>query len=145
MRAVKGPKHQGGWVMLAVAAAGVVGSMADQKEADKQSKVKYEDSRDLDTLQFAQKDWLNQQAHAWELEDYQRAKNYNEDAIRGFAQYAPPNTASPDGKWQAPPERTDVSADTAGMAPRDVNGQPYLIDPRTGKPVYGADPMSQVA
>ena len=149
MRAFKGPKHQGGWVVLAGAVIGVAGSISKQKGEDKANKLKYADQRDLDTLNFEQADWLKQQERVWELQDYQTAQNYKENAIGGFRQYAPANAADPNGEWQEPPPLTDVSAQTEGLAQRDENGQPYIIDPRTGQPVFNAPKkpgtLSQIA
>jgi len=147
-------RRQGGWVAIAGAVIGIAGSIADQSKENKQNKVKYADQRDLDTLQFEQNDYLKQQQRKWDLQDLERAQNYKEDAIAGFRQYAPKNVSSNDGSWQAPPARTDTTADQAGLARTDTNGQPYMLDPRTGQPIFGAglpddDPsagtLSQVA
>lgn len=139
MKPFNGPRHQGGWIALAaVVVGGVLSSASEQDAADDKAKKDYKTERDLSNLSFEQKKWLSEQDHKWTLEDYQRAQNYKEEAIGGFRQYAGPNAASPTGEWQAPPARTDVSADTEGLAQVDENGQPYLIDPRTGKPVFGA-------
>jgi hypothetical protein len=137
-RGFTSPRRQGGWIMLAGAVVGVAGSIAQQSGENKQNKVKYQDQRDLDSLQLEQSNWAKQQQRVWDLQDLQRAQNYKEDAIAGFRQYAPKNVSSNDGSWQAPPARTDTTGQQAGLAPVDANGQPYLLDPRTGKPVFGA-------
>jgi hypothetical protein len=130
------PKRCQGWIgIAAMVVGGIASSAAKQSDENKQNKVKYADSADLSNLNFEQQSWLSQQQHKWNLEDYQRQQNYSEDAIRGFAQYAPANAASADGSWGAPPPRTDVSAETAGLAPTQANGQPLIIDPRTGQPM----------
>src|SRR5262249_52000512 len=109
-----------------------------QSDENKQNKQSYQNSADLSTLNFDQQKWLSEESHKWDLQDYQLQKNYTEDAIAGFRDYAGKNAASPTGEWQAPPARTDVSDQTAGLAPLDENGNPYVVDPRTGKPRYGA-------
>lgn len=119
-------------------AVGVVGSIADQKKEDKAAKQSYGDKSDLSTLDFEQKNWLEQQSHKWNLEDYARTQNYKEDAIAGFRDYAPANAASATGEWQAPPARTTV--DTTGLAATQANGQPLIYDPRTGEPILGNVP-----
>ena len=137
MKPFNGPRRQGGWIGIAAAVVGgIASSYGQQSAANKQQKVKYTDQRDLSNLQFEQQNWLAQQQHAWNLEDYQRTQNYKEDAIRGFSQYAPDNAVDPNGAWQAPPARTDVSADTANLAQTDANGNPLIYDPRTGAPVF---------
>lgn len=143
MKPFKGPKHQGGWIGIAAAVVGgIASSAASQKAAKNQNKMNYADSRDLSELQFQQQQWLAEQSRKWNLEDYQRQQNYKEDAIAGFRNAAPPNTASKTGQWGPPPARTAV--DTSGLAPRQSNGQPVIIDPRTGQMMNaGAAPLSQ--
>lgn len=136
MKPYKGPRSQGGWVVIGMAVAGIAGSIADQKAADKQNKQGYGDKRDISNLEFEQNKWLAEQTHKFELEDYQRQQNYKEDAIRGFAGAAPPNQADPNGQWGPAPAPTDVSADTANLAQVDANGNPLIYDPRTGLPVF---------
>jgi hypothetical protein len=140
MRPFKGPKHQGGWIGIAAAVVGGMASSAAKQSSDnRKNKQDYANSSDLSTLNFEQNKWLQEESHKWNLEDYQRQQNYKEDAIAGFRQYAGPNYADPKGQWQAPPPRTDTTADQQYLAPVDVNGNPYIIDPRTGKPQLGAD------
>lgn len=146
MKPFKGPRHQGGWIAIAAAVVGgIASSSAKQSSENRQNKQSYANNADLSTLNFEQSKWLQEESHKWNLEDYQRVQNYKEDAIRGFADYAGPNQASPTGAWQAPPARTDVSGDTAGLAPVDENGNPYILDPRTGKPRLGAGPATAPA
>lgn len=129
----QGPRRQGGWIGLAaMVVGGIASSYSQQSAQNRQQKQNYTDQRDLANLQFQQQNWLNQQARAWTLQDYQRAQNYKEDAIGGFRDAAPANAASPDGQWGAPPARTQV--DTSGLAPTQ-GGQPLIRDPRTGQPM----------
>lgn len=145
MKAFRGPKYQGGWIAIAAAVVGGIASSASKQSSEnRQNKQSYENSSDLSTLNFEQSKWLQEESHKWNLEDYQRQKNYVEDSVRGFAKYAGPNQADPTGAWQAPPPRTDTTADQQGLAPVDANGNPYIIDPRTGKPQLGA-PLPTVA
>lgn len=140
MKPFKGPKSCGGWIGIAAAVVGGIASSAAKQSSDnRKNKQDYQNSSDLSTLNFEQNKWLQEESHKWNLEDYQRQQNYKEDAIGGFREFAPPNAASPTGAWQAPPARTDTTADQQYLAPVDVNGNPYIIDPRTGKPQLGGD------
>lgn len=145
MKSFKGPRHQGGWIGIAAAVVGgIASSYSSQSAADKKNKTDYQSQKDLSNLSFQQQDWLAQQSHKWDLEAYQMKNNYTEDAVRSFAPYSGPNQADPNGAWQAAPARTDVSGQTAGLAPMQANGQPVIIDPRTGQPVNAnAPPLSQ--
>ena len=133
------PRRQGGWIGVAAMVVGsVIKGVGDAKSAHSQQKQAYSDKADLSNLDFQQQSWLAQQQHKWDLENYQMTQNYKEDAIRGFAQYAPPNAASPDGSWGAPPPRTTV--DTSGLALTQPNGQAFIIDPKTQQPIASAAP-----
>lgn len=135
------------WIgIAAMVVGGIASSAASQKAADKSDKKKYADSRDLSELEFQQKTWADQQARAWQLQDYQRTQNYKESAIGSFRDAAPANAASADGSWGAPPPMTDVSSETSKLAPTQANGQPLIYDPRTGQPI-GSNfaPMTQFA
>lgn len=145
MKPFKGPRHQRGWIGIAAAVVGgIASSYSSQSAADKKNKTDYQSQKDLSNLSFQQQNWLAQQSHVWDEEAYQQKQNYTEDAVRSFAPYAGPNQASPTGAWQAAPARTDVSSQTAGLAPTQANGQPAIIDPRTGQPVNAnAPPLSQ--
>lgn len=143
MKPFKGPKHQGGWIGIAVAAVGAYASSRSQSAANKESnKMKYEDSRDLSNLEFQQQKWLNEQARVWQQQDKQFDLNYKENAIGGFRDAAPGNVLTGDGSYGTPPAPTQLN--TTGLAPTQANGQPAIVDPRTGQPVNGAAaPMSQ--
>jgi hypothetical protein len=146
-RGFTSPRSCGGWIgIAAMVVGGIASSYSQQSSQNKQNKVSYETQRDLSNLQFEQQTWANEQARVWNLEDYQRMQNYKEDAIAGFRDAAPANEASPTGEWGPPPARTDVSAQTANLAPRQANGQPLIYDPRTNQPV-GANyaPLQQFA
>lgn len=143
MKPFKGPKHQGGWIGIAVAAVGAFASSKAQSASNKEAnKMKYEDARDLSNLEFEQNKWLNEQARVWQQEDKQFGLNYKENAIGGFRDAAPPNVLTDDGSYGTPPAPTQL--DTSGLAPTQANGQPAIIDPRTGKPMNAdAQPMQQ--
>lgn len=131
--------RQGGWLGIAAAVVGgIASSYGQQSSQSRQSKLNYQDQSDLSNLNFQQQSWLVQQSHKWDLEDFAMQHNYNKSLIAGFEPYAGPNKADPNGQWQAPPQPVDVSQYTNGLAPTDANGQPYIIDPRTGKPMLGA-------
>jgi hypothetical protein len=133
--AFKGPKRQGGWIVLGSVVVGALGSVSQQASQNKQNKVKYQDESDLSNLNFQQQDWLAQQQHKWDLQAYQQNENYKQGAIAGFEKYAPANVADASGKWQAPPKPVDMSGQEAGLAPVGSNGLPVIIDPRTGQPM----------
>ena len=149
MKPFKGPRHQGGWIGIAVAAVGAFASAKSKENAEKNAnKVKYSDARDLANLDFQQKAWLDEQSRKWALEDKQFDLNYKENAIGGFRNAAPPNAASADGSWGAPPAATSI--DTSGLAQRQDNGRALIYDPRTGAPMNSnaqvpQQPMGQFA
>jgi hypothetical protein len=143
MKPFRGPRYQGGWIGIAVAAVGAYASSREQSASKKDAnKMNYADSRDLANLSFQQNEWLNEQARKWQLQDKQFDMNYKENAIGGFRDTAPANVLTQDGSFGAAPAPTQL--DTSGLAPRQANGQAAIIDPRTGQPVNAnAQPLSQ--
>jgi hypothetical protein len=143
MKPFRGPRYQGGWIGIAVAAVGAYASSRSQSSANKEAnKMKYEDSRDLANLEFQQQKWLNEQARVWQQKDKQFDLNYKENAIGGFRGAAPSNVLTADGNYGTPPAPTQL--DTSGLAATQQNGQPAIIDPRTGQPMNAnATPLAQ--
>jgi len=138
-----GPRRQGGWIGLAVAVVGAYASSRSQSAQNKdKDKMSYESQRDLSNLDFQQRQWLQEQARAWQLQDKQFDLNYKENAIAGFRDAAPPNSVGDNGAWGAPPAPTSI--DTSNLARTQANGQAAIVDPRTGQPVNAnAVPLSQ--
>lgn len=97
------------WGVVATAAVTAYSSYQDQKDKDKARK----EDKEMTELGFQRQNWLDQQQRKWNLEDRQ----YKEDAIGGFRQYAPEMATNFQGKPFQTPERTS----TEGLAAFDPN------------------------
>jgi len=97
------------WGVVATAAVAAYGSYEDQKDKEDARK----ENKELSELGFNRQNWLDQQQHKWGLEKRQ----YVEDSIAGFRQYAPESATNFGGKPFQTPERTS----TAGLAAFDPN------------------------
>lgn len=134
-RGFSSKKRMGGWIGVLSIVGGIAGSIGQQDQQNKQNKNQYQTQSDLSNLSFQQQDWLAQQNRKWQLQDYQTAQNYKQNAIAGFEKYAPANTADPNGAWQPPPKPVDMSGEMTGLAPTGPNGLPLIYDPKTGLPM----------
>jgi hypothetical protein len=129
------PRNQGGWLGIAAAVVGgIASSYSNQSAANTKNKQDYASQSQLSTLNFEQQNWLAQQSHKWDLQDFQLQHNYNQGLIAGFDGASGTNKATPDGSWPTI-KPVDVSAQTAGLSQTDANGNPLIYDPRTGKPM----------
>lgn len=97
------------WGVVATAAVAAYGSYEEQKAQDDARK----ENKELTELGFNRQNWLDQQQRKWNLEDRQ----YVEDSVAGFRQYAPESATNFGGKPFQTPERTS----TAGLAAFDPN------------------------
>jgi hypothetical protein len=105
MKPFSGPRHQRGFIGLAIAAAGAA---YKAYESNKAQDNKDKHSTEENAQEFQDKAWLDQQQRKFQLQDRQ----YEENAIR---QYAPfyKGPAMPDPKL----------TDTTGLADWQPNGK----------------------
>lgn len=123
MKSFKGPRHQGGWIGVAIAAAGAA------YQGYKGNKAKEEDRKNADELSelgFQRQAWLDQQSRKWALED----RRYKEDAIAGFRGFAPESANTFNGT----PFQTPAPTTTTGLADWNPNEE-GAID--FGGPILG--------
>lgn len=118
-----------GWIAAAVAVVGgVIQANSEKSKQKKAQKAAAEENQKAS--QWAA--YREEQARKWELQDFQRDQNYKEDAIRGFAQFAPTDEL----RNMKAPERTTV--DTSGLADFNPNDLSLNLANRNKKPVTPA-------
>lgn len=102
MKPFKGPRHQGGWVVLGSIAVGLAQGAMNSNSQDQSDQTRYQTSIDQTNLETQRQIWLAQQQRAWTLED----RNAKAADIQEFSKYAPQFASAP----------TMKPFDTSGLA-----------------------------